>query len=86
MTRIDIERQIDKELQEYYVTTPEGQVIPESYFGILTSTLTDLFIQLSEELCQEQRKICYNTMLKNYGQGNLNKYASVLNAPLPTLD
>lgn len=85
MKRIDIERQIDKELQEYYVSSPEGQVIPESYFGILTSTLTDLFIQLSEERCREQRISCEKEF--NYWHIPSPGYSNtILNAPFPTLD
>lgn len=75
MTRAEIKQQIKS--------------IPNIYKSLLDSEideLTDLFIELSNERCKEQRDICAAQIVENKESCNFTKYGAILNAPLPKLD
>lgn len=87
MTRAEIEERI-KEIvnRPLGVTTIRGKEIKQidtEGRSVTIIELTDLFIQLSNERCVNQKEICFNKMMLGEEMSyNLN---AVLNAPLPEI-
>lgn len=84
MKRAEIEQQINDIILSRCEIQNGDTFLPECQLSITSKQLTDLFIQLSEERCKEQRQICYDRYENS--DWETTDETTILNATLPTLD
>jgi len=78
MNRTVLEEQIGQTIEKARSVDSVGEYVNKTN---LVQALTDLFIELSNERCKEQKVICCD----NFHWGSVDEN-SILNAPLPELD
>ena len=81
MKRAEIEERINMILS-HKLHTEDGMV----FFGIAQEELTDLFIELSNERCIDQRIIASDEYLRVSGFHEEVANDAILNAPLPEIN
>jgi len=70
-------------LEERILEILDSQILNATWFGNAQKDLADLFIELSNERCIDQRMICHDEILK-IDESLCEIMDPVLNAPLPS--